>query len=315
MQILRHPPQARRGQRGCVATIGNFDGVHLGHQAIIGELARTAAERRIPAIVMTFEPQPLEFFAPETAPSRLTSLREKCQVLARQGVDCVLCLRFTDALARLAPAEFVDRLLVAAMDARHVIVGDDFRFGRNRVGDYRELSELARGRGFEVSETPTCMLGGARVSSSRIRAALLNGDMQAAATLLGRRYSLIGRVVPGDRRGRGLGFPTANIDLERRTPPLRGVFAVRVLGLDDRTRDGVANIGTRPVFGGARMLLETHLFDFDDDLYGRRMEVEFLCKLRDEQRFASTRELQDQIRRDCDAARAFLGSAAAQDAR
>lgn len=316
MQILRHPPQVRPGQRGCVATIGNFDGVHLGHQAIISQLTHAATENRLPSVVMTFEPQPLEFFAPESAPPRLTSFREKCQVLARQGVDRVLCLRFTDVLAQLTPAQFADQLLIRALGARHVVVGDDFRFGRHREGDYRTLAGLAHRMGFEVSETPTSMLGGARVSSSRIRSALLDGDMRAAAAMLGRPYRIIGRVVSGDRRGRGLGFPTANVDLGRRAPPLRGVFAVRVLGLDDPSRDGVANIGTRPVFDGAsRMLLEAHLFGFDGDIYGRRIEVEFLRRLRDEQRFATVSELQDQIRRDCEQARAFLHSPAAQEMR
>lgn len=313
MEIIRHPRNPGPASRGCVATVGNFDGVHLGHQTIIRQLSRRAREMRLPVVVVTFEPQPLEFLTPGTAPPRLTSFREKCLVFQQEGVDRLVCLRFAAPLAQLSPADFVDSLLVNALAVKCLVVGDDFRFGRNREGDYLKLTALAQERGFEVACAETCMLDGMRVSSSRVRDALLAGDMRTAAAMLGRPFRLIGRVVAGDQRGRSLGFPTANVDLRGRTPPLCGVFAVRVRGLNGGLRNGVANVGTRPVFGGGRTLLEAHLFGFDGDIYGRRIEVEFLQRLRSEQRFESVRQLQEQIARDCDAARAYLGSRAARE--
>ena len=312
MEIVRHPRSPGAASRGCVVSIGNFDGVHVGHQAIIRQLRGHAEEMRLPVVVVMFEPQPQEFFAPESAPPRLTSFREKCLILRQAGVDRLVCLRFTASLARLSPAEFVDRLLVTALAARCIVVGDDFRFGRDREGDYPQLTVLAGDRGFEVVCAQTCLFEGVRVSSSRVREALLAGEIRAATAMLGRTFRLIGRVVTGDQRGRELGYPTANVDLGGRTPPLRGVFAVRVRGLAGGVHDGVANVGTRPVFGGGRALLEVHLFGFDANIYGRRIEVEFVQRLRDEQRFESVRQLQEQIARDCDAARSCLGTHSAQ---
>lgn len=293
-----------------MATIGNFDGVHLGHQAVLRQVARHAMQMQLPAVVMTFEPQPLEYFSPRAAPPRLTTFREKFVLLKQQAVNCLICLRFGAPLAQLSAGEFVEQLLVRRLGIRLVVVGDDFRFGRNREGDYRRLKELAGRNGFEVAHTETCVLGGSRVSSSHIRQALENGELEAAAVMLGRRFRISGRVVCGDRRGRKLGFPTANVDLSRRNAPLRGIFAVRIHGLNGAVHEGVASVGTRPAFDGGSLLLEAHLFRFDGAIYGRRIEVEFLCRLRAEQNFDSVEQLRNQIEKDVEQAQAYFRSGA-----
>ena len=289
--------------RGGVLTIGNFDGVHLGHQAVLRSLAQTGRQLGAPSVLMTFEPQPQEFFAPETAPPRLTRLREKLVVLESCGIDAVLCLRFNDALAKLEAEDFITQLLVERFAARHVLVGDDFRFGRQRRGDVKLLTEMGAANGFRVGDMPTFELNGERVSSTRVRRALSDGRLDDAAELLGRPYRLYGRVVHGDGRGRTIGFPTANIELRRRTLPLLGVYAVRVNGLGERTYNGAANFGVRPTFGGRRAVLEVHLLDFAGDAYGKNVSVEIVDKLRDEQRFDSVDALTRQITDDVGRAR------------
>jgi len=289
--------------RGGVLTIGNFDGVHLGHQAVLRSLAMTGRELGAPAVMMTFEPQPQEFFAPETAPPRLTRLREKLVVLESCGIDAVLCLRFDEALAELEAEEFVTRLLVERCAVRHVLVGDDFRFGRARRGNIDLLRDLGAANGFQVGNMPTFKLDGERVSSTRVRSALTDGRLEDARDLLGRPYRLCGRVVHGDGRGKTIGFPTANVELHRRALPLSGVYAVRVNGLGERTYNGAANIGVRPTFGGHRAVLEVHLLDFKGDAYGRNIRVEMVDKLRDEKRFDSVDALCHQIEKDVARAR------------
>jgi len=308
MQLIRGLHNFRPEQRGCVATIGNFDGVHLGHQAVLRHLLEKGREFSLPATVVTFEPQPREFFQPASAPARLTRLREKLQAMQEVGIERVVVLEFNRRLAAMPPEQFVEELLVQGLGARFLSVGDDFRFGRNREGDFQLLRGIGAHQGFEVEDMNTYRLEADRVSSTRIRQLLSDGDLQAAQQCLGRPYRICGRVAHGDERGRSIGFPTMNLDLHRIVSPLRGVYAVRVLGLGEQPLAGVANIGNRPtVAGDARYLLEVHLFDFDRSVYGEHLQVEFIHKLRDERKFASFESLRQQIADDAAAARAILG--------
>lgn len=311
MRIIRGLHNLAPRRRGTVVTIGNFDGVHLGHRAVFGRLLAQGRALRLPALVITFEPQAMEYFAPGAAPARLTRLREKLATLADCGVEQAMLLRFGPRLARMGARAFVRELLVDGLGARYLLVGDDFRFGHGRAGDFRLLREMGREHGFAVEDLHTITQGNERVSSTRIREALARGDFAFARRLLGRTYRICGRVVHGDKRGRGIGFPTANLNLHRRVSPLRGVYAVTVGGIADRPWPGVANLGARPtVDGSARYLLEVHLFDFTGSLYGRHLEVEFRHKLRNERKFASCEALQAQIGRDSATARALLGTPA-----
>ncbi len=303
MELIRGYHNLRPRHRGCVATIGNFDGVHLGHQAVLGQLADEAEAYGLPSVLITFEPHPREHFAPDTAPPRLTRLREKLQALRRYAVQRVLCLRFDRRLAALPAREFAARILVRGLGIRCLVVGDDFRFGRGREGDFALLQRLGAEHGFRVVNMHTFDVDGARVSSTRIREALAGGDFATAEKLLGRRYRMCGRVAHGDKRGRDLGYPTANIYLHRRTSPLGGVFAVEVFGIEDEPVAGVANVGTRPTVNGTRALLEVYLFDFEREIYGRYVHVEFLHKFRDEWRFDSLEALCAQIDEDVRQAR------------
>ncbi|HIB83714.1 MAG TPA: bifunctional riboflavin kinase/FAD synthetase [Chromatiaceae bacterium] len=307
MEVIRGLYNLQPRHRGCVATIGNFDGVHLGHQAVIEDLAACAREIGLPSVLITFEPQPAEYFAPASAPARLTRLREKLIALSDASIDRVLVLRFDETLASLEAQIFVQTILVEGLGIRHLIVGDDFRFGAGRAGDTDLLRRMGVEAGFSVGDVKTHVLDGERVSSTRIRSALESGDMRFAAQLLGRGYRLSGHVVHGDKRGRTIGFPTANVMLKRSVSPVRGVFAVTLYGIDGQSLPGVANIGTRPtVDGRPRILLETHLFDFDHDIYGRPVEVELNARLRDEKKFDSFDALREQIELDSAAARAFF---------
>jgi riboflavin kinase/FMN adenylyltransferase len=306
MEFIRGLHNLRPRHRGCVATIGNFDGVHLGHQAVIGQLAEKAAELHLPALAVLFEPQPLEHFRPEAAPARLMRLREKLQALRRYSVERVLCLRFDARQAAMSAEDFIRRVLVEALSVRYLVVGDDFRFGHGRAGDFALLERAGRAHGFQVAPMHSFTVDGARVSSTRVREALAAGDLDGAARLLGRGFRISGRVAHGDKRGRTIGVPTANIHLHRRVTPLRGVYVVELYGLDEEPLAGVANIGTRPTVGGTRALLEVHLFDFDRDIYGRHVSVEFLHRLRDEQRFQSLDELKARITMDFTEARHWL---------
>lgn len=307
MELIRGWHNLRPRHRGCVATIGNFDGVHRGHRAVLARLAQVGQELGLPATLLTFEPHPLEFLRPEAAPPRLTSLRNKLMALRDTGLARVLCLRFDRAFAALEPEEFVQRLLVERLGVRFLLVGDDFRFGRGRRGDFAMLQEAGKANGFAVEQMGTVLVDGERVSSTRVRQALLRGDLERAERLLGRPYSICGRVIRGDRIGRTLGFPTANISLERTRPALSGIFVVQVRD-GDQLRPGVASVGTRPSVGGTRLLLEVHLLDFYGDLYGRHLQVEFLKRLRGEEYFDSLEALTAQIARDADAARDYFAA-------
>ncbi|PLX60086.1 bifunctional riboflavin kinase/FAD synthetase [Sedimenticola selenatireducens] len=307
MQVIRGLHNLRAEHRGCVATIGNFDGVHLGHQAVFRNLRERAAAFGLPTTVVTFEPQPQEFFAPDAAPARLTRMREKLQALKDAGIDRVVLLEFGRKLASMSARQFVQQLLVDGLDVKFLYVGDDFRFGRGRVGDINLLRQVGEARGFEVANMNTFMDGEARVSSTRIREALAQGNLDLAERNLGRPYQICGRVAHGDARGRTIGFPTANIDLHRKVSPVHGVFAVMVHGLAEGSLPGVANIGNRPtVTGDSRYLLEVHLFDFSRVIYGEHVGVEFRKWLRDERRFESFDALRQQIERDAAQARAFF---------
>lgn len=312
MRLIRGLHNLRPSDRGCVATIGNFDGVHLGHRAVFRRLLEEGRARGLPATVIIFEPQPMEYFAPERAPARLTRLREKLAAIGDDGIEQVMLLEFGPRLADMDARVFVRSLLVDGLGVRFLLVGDDFRFGRQRSGDFALLCRMgqelaAAGDGFEVADLHTIRHGDVRISSTRVRETLARGELDQAALLLGRPYRIGGRVAHGDKRGRSIGFPTANINLHRRVTPLRGVYAVQVAGVGPAPWPGVANIGRRPTVGGTDERLEVHLLDFDGDLYGRHLQVEFRLRLRDEQRFESFAALKEQIARDAQAARVFLG--------
>ena len=311
MELICGLHNLRPEHRGCAVTIGNFDGVHRGHQAVLAHLAGQARALRVSALVMLFEPQPAEYFQPAAAPARLMRLREKIEVLRTQPVERALCLRFNAALAQLEPEQFIDEVLVQALAARYVVVGDDFRFGRARRGDMTMLRAAGARHGFEVSSMPTFDIGGERASSTRVRQALARGDFADVEALLGRAYRLSGRVVRGDQIGRRIDIPTANVRLKRRRIPLAGIFVVEVEGLSPAPLPAVASIGTRPTVGGTEPLLEVHLLDFARDIYGARISVVFRARLRDEQRFDSLAEMARQIQLDIAAARNFFKGAAA----
>lgn len=306
MELIRGLHNLRPRHHGCVATIGNFDGVHLGHQAVLGQLAEKAEQMSLPSLVITFEPQPQEYFAPDHAKPRLTRLREKLMALRRYAVDRVLCLQFNDALASMPAQAFIDQILLQGLGVRYLVVGDDFRFGRERSGDFAMLQQAGREHGFQVVNMHTFDIEGQRVSSTRIREALARGDLQMAEKLLGRPYRMSGRVAHGDKRGRTIGFPTANIHLHRKATPVEGVYAVEMFGIEGEPVTGVANVGTRPTVDGTRSLLEVHLFDFSQNIYGRHVHVNFVHKIRDERRFDSFEALKQQILRDAEDAKDFF---------
>ena len=291
----------------CAVTVGSFDGLHLGHQALLGRLIQRAEAAGVPAVMVTFEPLPREFLQPKDPPARLTSLRERWRLLGALPLDYLCVLRFDEALRNLSADEFA-RLLARGLNARTVVVGHDFRFGRQGAATAEVLSAAGRKLGFEVEVLDAVKLAGERVSSSGVRAALAAGDFARAADWLGRPWSMRGRVLGGERLGRKLGFPTANLALERRRSPVAGVFAVRVQGIGAAALPGVASLGTRPTVNGTQALLETHVFDFEGDLYGREIAVEFVAKLRDEVRFDSLEALTAQMHRDAAAARRALAN-------
>lgn len=290
-------------------TIGNFDGVHRGHCALLDALVRKAAELGLPPAVLTFEPHPREFFDPANAPTRLATLREKLELLADHGVAITMVARFNAAFASLTADAFVEQVLVRALRVRHLMIGDDFRYGAKRAGGFHHLQQKGEQFGFAVEAMHTVLLDGERISSSGVRAALAAGDLVEAGRLLGRPYSIDGRVVHGDKRGRQLGFPTANIRVKHNPLPMTGVFCVEVRRQDGAPHEvlrGVANLGLRPTVEGTRPLLEIHLFDFAGDLYGAHLNVRFVNKLREEMKFSGLDALRAQIALDAAAARAFF---------
>lgn len=306
MELVRGLHNVDRTARGCVLTIGAFDGIHRGHQEMIRVLRTIAAEQRLPAALLSFEPTPREFFAKGTPPARLTRFREKFAALEQYGVERFVCLRFDTALRSMSADEFIGNVLVDALGARHVVVGHDFKFGRNMAGDVAMLRSAGPAAGFAVTEVPPFEIDGERVSSSLIRAALDAGDMARAARLLGRPYRMTGKVVEGAKLGRALGFPTANLRPQRRATPLAGVFAIRVSGGGLQNAAGVASLGTRPAVNGKELLLEAHVFDFDGDLYRQVLHVDFVARLRDEMDFPDLDRLVEQMKKDAARAREIL---------
>ena len=306
MELIRGLHNLREHHHGSVVTIGNFDGVHLGHRAILSQLSQFGEEQGVPTVLVTFEPQPQEFFARADAPPRLTRFREKLLSLRSTSVDRVLVLRFDYELSRMLPTDFVLELLIRRLGARVILAGEDFRFGRDAFGNLALLQELGRKHAFEVVRRDTFNQSGGRVSSSWIRDALANGELELAARLLGRPYAMSGRVRRGQQLGRTIGYPTANIFPLRNTCPLSGIYVVTLAGLTAQPLPGVASVGTRPTVNGKDVILEVHLFDFDQDVYGRMVEVEFRKKLRDELRFDSVEEMTHQIDKDADQAREYF---------
>lgn len=298
MELIRGLHNLRPRHRGCVTTIGAFDGVHYGHRAVLKQLMERGEELGVPTTVVVFEPLPREYFAPKEAPARLMSFREKFQAFKALGIDQVLRIRFTPAFRAMSAREFIHAVFVEGLATQHIIVGDDFRFGRNRGGDFELLKEEGGKQGFDVVPTPTLEIRGERVSSTRIRQALENIDFELAEALLGKPFSISGRVIVGQQLGRTLGAPTANLELHRLKAPLSGVFAVDV-AIGGEYLHGVANIGTRPtVDDSLKAILEVHLLDFNCTIYGKQIEVIFREKIRDEQKFASIDELKEQIHKD-----------------
>lgn len=308
MELIRGLHNLRDRHRACALTIGNFDGVHLGHQAILTRLVEKARELDVDACIMSFEPLPQEYFAPDQAPSRLTRLREKFIALERTGIDQFLCIKFNHWLAELTAEEFIQHVLVEQLHVRYLVVGDDFRFGKARVGDFEMLLEAGKKHGFEVVNSHSHCLDGERISSTRIRQALSDDQLELAEKMLGHSYQMCGRVAHGDKRGRTIGFPTANIKLLRHATPMNGVYAVTMTGIDNRVIEGVANLGNRPTVDGHNLQLEVHLFDFDKSIYCQQVCVQFKHKLRNEQRFESFEALKQQIVIDSEQAKAFFAS-------
>ena len=312
MRILRSVPPV--ADAPIALTIGNFDGVHLGHQAMLSRLREAAKRLGVPACVMTFEPHPREFFAPDRAPTRLTSLREKLELLRAGEVARTHLLRFNYALAQMSPADFIDRILVSGLNVRWLLVGDDFRFGARRAGDFLTLKKAGEVHGFDVESMSSVMQDGVRVSSTAVRDALAAGDVESAARLLGRAYSISGRVMHGDKLGRKLGFPTANVQMKHNRPPVAGIFAVEVAfgdrgrpGRNMRIVQGVASLGVRPtVKAGGAAVLEVNLFDFSEEIYGQHVRVDFLHKFRDEEKYVDLDTLTKQIAADVVDARDYF---------
>jgi riboflavin kinase/FMN adenylyltransferase len=293
---------------GRAVAIGNFDGVHLGHQAILAALVARGREARLATAVVCFEPQPKEYFAGAAAPARLMRLRDKAEHIAPAGADELRVLRFDSRLAALAAEDFIGRVLVGALGARQVVIGEGFRFGRERGGDVELLRRAGRARGFAVEAVPPRLEGGVAVSSTRVREAVALGHFDAAKELLGRDFRISGRVAPGSRLGRTLGFPTANLRLFRHVSPVAGIFAVRASGAGLSRHPAVASVGTRPTVGGREWLLEVHLFDYAGTLYGERLDVDFIARLRDEVRFADVAAMTAQMREDARRARELLAA-------
>jgi riboflavin kinase/FMN adenylyltransferase len=306
MELIRGIHNISSQHHGCVLTIGNFDGVHLGHQAVLEQVTAQAKLLGLPSTVMTFEPQPLELFTRDKAPARLTRLRDKYVQLSKLDIDRLLCVNFNRHFANLSADAFIKELLVNKLGVKFLVVGDDFCFGQGRTGNFAMLQQAGRDYGFEVVSTQSFCLQQQRVSSTAIRQALASNDLTVAKTMLGRDYSISGRVSHGRKLGRTIGFPTANIPLKRCVSPVSGVYVVEAHGIGQSPIGGVANIGQRPTVNGVRQQLEVHLFDFHANLYGKQLEVSLLHKLRDEKKFDSFDLLKQQLELDAEAARVWL---------
>jgi riboflavin kinase/FMN adenylyltransferase len=293
---------------GSVVTIGAYDGLHLGHQQLLERVLHVAGDKGLTTVVMSFEPTPKEFFGGTSPPARLMRFREKFDSLEARGIDLFYCPRFAAPMRDIAAADFIRRILVHGLNARHLVVGDDFHFARRREGTIEHLNAVAGVLDYDVEQVPSVVVNGVRVSSTAIRDALARGDMKTAAKLLGRPYRMSGKIVKGDRVGRTLGYPTANVDLRRRQSAVMGIFAVRVHGLEGGPHDAVASVGSRPTFAGTKPILEVHLFDFDADIYGKYIHVDFIAWLRDQEKFDMVEDLVAQMDVDADNARSALAA-------
>lgn len=303
MELVRGIHNLKAQHQGCVLSIGNFDGIHLGHNAVLSRLLSEAKRLNVPATVMTFEPQPEELFLGNHAPARLSRLRDKFVQLEKLNLDRLLCVSFTRQFANISAEDFIEELLINKLNVKFLVIGDDFHFGYQRKGDFQLLKEAGKKYGFEVVDTMSLLQQSQRISSTRIRDALAQGELHCAAKMLGRKYSITGRVGHGRKLGRTIGVPTANLFLKRRVSPVSGVFVVTVSGINNNIYRGVANIGTRPTVEGERQQLEVHVFDFDGDLYGEQLEVILEKKLRGEVKFDSFAELKIQIDKDIEDAK------------
>jgi riboflavin kinase/FMN adenylyltransferase len=314
MRLIKGIPRTPIFKNGCVLTIGNFDGVHLGHKAVIEKLAGRGKVLGLPVVIMIFEPQPLEYFLRVDAPPRLTRLREKVIRFSQLPVDDLVIVRFNKQLADYDAEQFIDEALVKCLNVKHLVIGDDFRFGKARQGDFAMLKEKGKAGGFKVEDTGSLQVDGQRASSTLIRNALAIGDLNKAEAMLGYRYSVCGRVVHGDKRGRTIGYPTANIRMYRKNVPISGVFAVTMTGIDGSEIEGIANVGVRPTVDGSnKVVLETHLFDFDRDIYGHQVAVHFKQKIRAERRFQTVDELRAQIVDDVAEAKKIFAAKTIED--
>ncbi|WP_022941674.1 bifunctional riboflavin kinase/FAD synthetase [Psychromonas hadalis] len=298
MELVRGIHNLKAQHQGCVLSIGNFDGIHLGHKAVLSRLLIESKRLNVPATVMTFEPQPEELFLGKNAPARLSRLRDKFVQLKKLKLDRLLCVSFNQKFANISAQNFIEVLLIGKLNVKYLVVGDDFHFGYQRKGDFQLLKQAGEKHGFEVVDTQSLTQHALRISSTRIRDFLALGELTEAATMLGRKYSIAGRVGHGKKLGRTIGVPTANLFLKRRVAPVSGVFVVSVLGINAKIYQGVANIGTRPTLNGERQQLEVHIFNFEGDLYGSQLEVVLEKKLRDEVKFDSFSELKIQIDKD-----------------
>lgn len=305
MKLLRSVQQIPDFNKGVVATIGNFDGVHLGHQNLIRSLKVKANSLNLPLVLILFEPQPREYFHQDKAPERLSSLREKLDMLKLCNVDFVYCIKFDEQLAKTSAADFANKLLFTNLKVKYLLVGEDFHFGKNREGDITLLKSLGLEHSCDVQVHSNFYVDTEKVSSTKIRGALQDGDLSLASKYLGRTYSLCGRVIPGDGRGRQWGIPTANLSLHRLLLPLKGVYVVQAR-FASKVVQGVANVGRRPTVDGSKNILEVHLLNFDESIYGELMQVFFLHKLRDEVKFTSVDALITQIHNDIAAAKTFF---------
>ena len=306
MQVIRGSYNLKPKHCGCVATFGNFDGIHLGHQQLLKQVLAASNKLKLPSLLITTEPLSREYFSPDTSPPRLTRFREKLEVFDAFGIDRVLCLRFNRQLASMKAEAFIEDLLIEKLGIKHLIIGDDTRFGFKRQGDFALLSQYAKKHNFKLSATDTVLSNKQRVSSSSIRQALAQGDITRTSSLLDRMYHMSGRVAHGEQRGRTLGYPTANIYLNRRQTPLMGIYAVEVGGLANERLPAIASLGVRPTFGAGECLLEVHIFNFSQDIYGRHVSVFFRHKLRDERKFESADKLIEQMHIDVAQAKKFF---------
>ena len=293
---------------GSVVTIGAYDGIHLGHQQLLERVVNLAEDKGLTTVVMSFEPTPKEFFGGTSPPARLMRFREKFDSLEARGIDLFYCPRFAAPMRDVAATDFIRRILVHGLNARYLVVGDDFHFARRREGTIEHLNAVASVLDYDVEQVPSVVVNGVRVSSTAIRDALARGDMKTATKLLGRPYRMSGKIVKGDRVGRTLGYPTANVDLRRRQSAVMGIFAVRVNGLDGGPHDAVASVGSRPTFAGTKPILEVHLFDFDEDIYGKYIHVDFIAWLREQEKFDMVEDLVAQMDVDADNARSALAA-------